>query len=238
VEILVDILIHAMKTFSSIVLMLTAALGLSQAETITLTTTTGRAYQQCRIVKMEPDGVSFRHANGAGKILFKDLTKELREHFDYDPVRAQAHEEKLKADKAKERAEKVKKAQEILQAHQESVNRALETQALTALTQALAQAREYQGNGGFVTLTGGLPYAPLGPVFEGRDYERGNGRFHSPVLNWYGQSVGHFHPGAYHHGFTPRSFFAVPGLGPNYAPSQAVPCAPVIRGRVAVPTRH
>ena len=237
-EILVATLIHAMKTFSTIVLMLIALPGMSQAETMTLTTTTGRTYEQCRIVKMEPDGVSFRHAKGAGKILFKDLTKDLREHFDFDPVRAQAHEEKLKADKAKERAEKLQKAQEIMKAHQDAVNRALETQALAALTQALAQARDYQSNGGFVTLTGGLSNVPLGPVFDGRDYERRDGRFRSPVLNWYGQSVGHFHPGSYNHGFTPRSFFAVPGLGPNYVPQSAVPCAPVIRGRVAMPARH
>lgn len=232
-------LIHAMKTFSTTVLMLIAALGMSQAETMTLTTTTGRTYEQCRIVKMEPDGVSFRHEKGAGKILFKDLTKDLREHFDFDPVRAQAHEEKLKADKAKERAEKLQKAQEIMKAHQDAVNRALETQALTALTQALAQARDYQSNGGFVTLTGGLSNVPLGPVFDGRDYERRDGRFHSPVLNWYGQRVGHFHPGSYTHGFTPRSFFAVPGLGPNDVPQQTTRCLPVIRGSVTLPApRH
>jgi len=133
----------------------------------------------------------------------------------------------------------VKKAQEILQAHQESVNQALETQALTALTQALAQARDYQGSGGFVTLTGGLPSAPLGPVFEGRDYERGNGRFHSPVLNWYGQSVGHFTLAPTTTASRRARFLRCLVWGPNYVPSQAVPCAPVIRGRVAMPApRH
>ena len=237
-EILVATLIRAMKTFTTIVLMLTAALGVTQAETITLTTTAGRTYQQCRIVKMEPDGVSFRHAKGAGKVLFKDLTKDLREHFDYDPVRAQAHEEKLKADKAKERAEKIQKAQEMMVAHQEAVNRALETQALTALTQALAQAREYQSQGGFVTLTGGLSSASLGPVWDARDYEHSNGRYHRPVLNWLGHNVGHFYPSSCNPSFTPRPFFAVPGLGPNYVPTHTVPCTPILRGSVAMPARH
>ena len=228
-----------MKTFPTTALMLAAMLSLASADVIDLTTTNGRTYKQCRIVKMEPDGVSFRHAKGAGKILFKDLTKDLREHFDFDPVRAQAHEEKLKADKAKERAEKLQKAQEIMKAHQDAVNRALETQALAALTQALAQARDYQSSGGFVSLTGGLSNVPLGPVFDGRDYERRDGRFRSPVLNWYGQAVGQFHPGDNNRGFTPRSFFAVPGLGPNYVPQSAVPCAPVIRGSVVLPApRH
>lgn len=223
-----------MKTFPTTALMLAAMLSMASADVIDLTTTTGRTYRQCRIVKMEPDGLSFRHANGAGKVLFKDLTKDLREHFDYDPVRAHAHEEKLKADKAKARAENLKRAEEIMKTHQEAVNRALETQALSALTQALAQAQGNQDYNGFVTLTGGLSNAPIGPVFEGYDYYRNNGRFRSPALNWYGNQVGLFHPGSYNHGFTPRSFFAVPGLGPNYVPHAPAYRGPIIHGRATL----
>jgi hypothetical protein len=215
-----------MKTFPTTALMLAAMLSLASADVIDLTTTNGRTYKQCRIVKMETDGVSFRHANGAGKVLFKDLTKDLREHFDYDPVRAQAHEEKLKADKAKARAETLKKAEEVFKAHQEAVNRALEKQALNALTQALAQAQANQGTNSFVTLTGSQWNAPLGPVFESQHDYRNSGRFRSPALNWCGQAVGQFHPGGHNRGFTPRSFFAVPGLGPNYVPQPVVPCVP------------
>jgi hypothetical protein len=73
-----------MKTFPTTALMLAAMLSLASADVIELTTTNGRTYKQCRIVKMETDGVSFPHANGAGKVLFKGLTKDLHEHFDYD----------------------------------------------------------------------------------------------------------------------------------------------------------
>jgi hypothetical protein len=190
-----------------------------RAEVIDLTTVTGKTYKQCRVVKLDPDGVLFRHSNGAGKVLFKDLIKPLRDHFGFDPSKLKAHEEKVQADKAKERKIAEERARELMKQRQEAIEQALDRQALFALQQAnaLAQAQAAQGGnlGSFVA---------LGGAFDGNDYVRDGNRRHA--YNWYvgqlGMNPGFCYPGA-SYGYTPRPFFAVPGIGPNVWPSAACP---------------
>ena len=208
----------------------------ARAEIIDLTTVSGKTYRQCRVVQIDPDGVMFRHSNGAGKVLFKDLTKELREHFNFDPEKLKAHEEQVKAEKAKLREITEQRAREMMKQRQEAVDLALDRQALYALQQAAAVAQSNQGQGGFYSNLGG--FVTLGDAFDGRDYSRASHGNRRNALNWYagqlnlgGWSSGGcypagnwgFNPVANCGGFTPRPFFAVPGIGPNVAPLAACP---------------
>jgi hypothetical protein len=69
-----------------------------------INTLTGKTYRQCQIVRVHPDGVSFRHADGAAKVLFTDLSKEWRAKLGYDADKAAAYQQELadkrEADKA------------------------------------------------------------------------------------------------------------------------------------------
>ena len=210
-----------------------------RAEIIDLTTVSGKTYRQCRVVQMDPDGVLFRSANGAGKVLFKDLIKPLRDHFGFDPAKLKAHEEQVKEEKIKERKIVEERAREIMKQRQEAVDLALERQALYVLQQAALAAQSNQGynlGGGFVS---------LGGTFDGGDYKVRGSSSRRNSINWYattagligpgggyfgypqgGYGFGHqgcYNQGGYGYGFTPRPFFAVPGIGPNVAPMAACP---------------
>lgn len=204
------------------VLLIVALSSHARAEIMDLTTVAGKTYKQCRVVKLDPDGVLFRHSNGAGKVLFKDLIKPLRDHFGFDPVKLKAHEDKVQADKAQARKVAEERAREMMKEREEAINRAMERQALYALQQAAAMAQANQGYhlGSFVS---------LGGTFEGGDYFRAGKRRSS--FNWCVGNTGLWAPGGYAHGgygFTPRPFFAVPGIGPNVMPAACPPR--VIRG--------
>lgn len=225
----------------------------ARAELIDLTTVTGKTYRQCRVVRMDPDGVLFRHANGAGKVLFQNMTKPLREHFGFDPAKLKAHEAKVKADKANERKIAEERAREVMKQREEAVERALDHQALYALQQvaALAQANQGYNLGNVVS---------LGTTFGSGDYFRpasnrrnslkwtlsnvgywGSGIAYGGVGNFgygggYGFGGGYGLGGCYNGGFTPRPFFAVPGVGPNYVPAAACPPR-VIHGSGVIPRR-
>ncbi|MES2593873.1 MAG: hypothetical protein V4662_00975 [Verrucomicrobiota bacterium] len=96
-----------------------------------ITTLAGKTYRQCHIVKVHPDGVSFRHANGAARILFTDLSKDWRDRLGYSPSKAAAYKQE-RADKAA--AEKVARAK-----YEEARYNALAAAADRARIQALGQ---------------------------------------------------------------------------------------------------
>lgn len=89
-------------------------LGLTAAaralEATTIETAQGKTYQQCRIMKREPDGVSFTHSKGVAKVLFTDLTETMRMALGYDAQKADAYE-KARADARKE-AEQARRERE------------------------------------------------------------------------------------------------------------------------------
>jgi len=47
----------------------------------TIVTLDGRAYQQCQLLKVEPDGITFSHAEGITKVMFRFLPLELQKRF-------------------------------------------------------------------------------------------------------------------------------------------------------------
>ena len=200
----------------------------ARAEVYDLSTVAGKTYHQCRVLKIELDGVSFKHANGIAKVLFKDLTPQWRNHFGYDADKAKAHEVKLKEDKAKAREAAAKRAAEIAKAQQEAFNIAQDAATLQAL-QAAADSNQNMGYGyyGLLAITGGVtsPFITEPRIINGRLYHVSSRRGLGPLCNsggarnWCSNSLGYAN-----NGFTPRPFFAVPGIGPNVAMPAAPRC--------------
>lgn len=50
-----------------------------------LTTLKGKTYKNCKIKRLDPDGLYVSHSGGIGKIYFSELPKEISEKFGYDP---------------------------------------------------------------------------------------------------------------------------------------------------------
>jgi hypothetical protein len=59
----------------------------------TINTLDGRTYENCKILKIEADGITFSHADGITKVLFPLLRPELQKKYGYDPQKAVAQTE-------------------------------------------------------------------------------------------------------------------------------------------------
>lgn len=78
-------------------------------------TASGKTYQDVRITKVTPSGISIIHESGVARIPLKDLPDDLKTKFGYDPSKAEAHAaaqaqanaqaEKQQAQAAKQQAE-------------------------------------------------------------------------------------------------------------------------------------
>lgn len=139
-----------MKAALPLIASLMAAATLAQAAPIgRITTLTGKTYRQCHIVKVHPDGVSFRHADGAAKVLFTDLSQDWRDRLGYSPAKAAAYR-KEQADKlAAEKAARARQEEARFAALAEAADRARiqalgqEAQARAAMA-ALQQQQQQQ----------------------------------------------------------------------------------------------
>lgn len=108
---------------------------LSGADTIPeITTLQGRTFRQCKIVRLHPDGVSFRHATGAARVLYSDLSPEWRGRLGYDPEKAAAHRQEQK-----ELAEKREEGRKARAAVEDARFRELAEAAARARLQILGQ---------------------------------------------------------------------------------------------------
>lgn len=61
------------------------------ADALEIRTLSGKKYRACEIVRIHPDGVSFRHESGAAKVVYDDLPTDMRQKLGYDPQRAQTY---------------------------------------------------------------------------------------------------------------------------------------------------
>jgi hypothetical protein len=59
----------------------------------TVTTLDGRTFQNCKVLKVESDGVTFSHDDGITKVLFPLLPPAVQKQFDYNPQKAVAQTE-------------------------------------------------------------------------------------------------------------------------------------------------
>lgn len=85
-----------------------------------ITTKNGRAYQNCRILQTEPDGVTFRHSRGIAKILYLHMHEDLRNHLGYDAKKAAKYEAELVAKREKEKKDRIARVQQIQKAQAEA----------------------------------------------------------------------------------------------------------------------
>lgn len=58
------------------------ALPVDASSSQTLTTRRGKIYHDVQILKVEPDGLTFRHQQGAAKVPFTELEPHVRQRFD------------------------------------------------------------------------------------------------------------------------------------------------------------
>jgi hypothetical protein len=52
----------------------------------------GKAFQDVKVVAVEPSGIRFMHATGAGRAKFEELEEEVRAKFKFDPEEAKRYE--------------------------------------------------------------------------------------------------------------------------------------------------
>ena len=50
-----------------------------------ITSVSGDTFVNCKLLKIEPDGVTFSHAAGIRKLLFTDMSPEAQKRFGHDP---------------------------------------------------------------------------------------------------------------------------------------------------------
>lgn len=137
----------------------------------TLTTLSGKTYRGVLISQVSPDGVLFRHANGAGKVLFSDLPGEIRQALGYDAKKAEAYEKDLTDRRERERLACIDRDKEIAKAQ------------ASAFTAAAAESNMIQAQYiAAASQQGGYGYGESYPVAYGYGwYNQGPGRFASPT---------------------------------------------------------
>ena len=156
-----------MKTFS--LLIVTIQWGLMVAATAyeptTIETAQGKIYQQCKIMKRDPDGVAFSHSKGVAKVLFADLAEPMRNALGYDAVKGDAYE--------KEHAEARRAAE---QARRERETKMAEAMIAAQAKYAAQQPVVYvqQPNGGYMLSL--APVLGLGQIGTNYGYGYGPGR--------------------------------------------------------------
>lgn len=65
-----------------------AAATTNKTNALTITTTRGVTYKNCKIRRVEPDGISISHSSGIAKIPFGELPREYATQYGYDPQKA------------------------------------------------------------------------------------------------------------------------------------------------------
>ncbi|MGH9592721.1 MAG: hypothetical protein ACRD5L_06495 [Bryobacteraceae bacterium] len=51
----------------------------------TVTTLSGQTFENCQLLKVEPDGITFNHTEGITKVLYRNLSLDLQKRFGVDP---------------------------------------------------------------------------------------------------------------------------------------------------------
>jgi hypothetical protein len=194
-----------MKRLLTSLLLWTAAVSLAQAAPIAkITTLTGKTYRQCQIVRVHPDGVSFRHTDGAAKVLFTDLSKEWRARLGYDADKAAAYHQELADKREADKAARAKAEEARFKLLAEAAERA-RIQSLGQEAQVRANVQQQQQNFGPSV----IPVLPaLGAVHQpGSDY----GRYERPYIPYWNGGYGY--PAGYGYGYGYGTGYFTPGWG-------------------------
>jgi len=175
-----------MKTFS--LLIVTIQIGLTVAvsafEPTTIETAQGKTYVGCKIIKRDPDGVSFSHSKGMAKVLYSDLSAPMRNSLGYDAVKADVYE--------KEQAEARKEAAQAKRERETKIAEAMiAAQAKYASQQPVVYVQ--QPNGGYMrSLAPVLGLGQIGPFGGGFHHGHGSSqaRGWSPTVSSIGAGSG------------------------------------------------
>lgn len=216
-----DSSVPAMK--ASILLPLAAVCVMASAEPIPeILTLSGKTYRQCEIVRVYPDGVAFRHADGAAKVLFEDLSKEWRERLGYDAAKAAAYRKELADKRAAEREARARVEEARFKALAEAAEMA-RTRSLGQEAQARASI-QVQGN---AIVSPAVPAMPaLGAV---HDPLAGYGRYERPHAFPYWQGGWGGYPG---YGWGWGASFYTPGWGISVSPVPFCPTPRIFRSTI------
>lgn len=199
-----------MKTFS--LLIVTIQLGIAFAATAseptTIETAQGKVYERCKVMKRDPDGVSFSHSKGVAKVLFSDLSEPMRNALGYDAVKADAYE--------REQAESRKAAAQARREHATKLAEAMiAAQAKYASQQPVVYLQ--QDNGGYMrSLAPVLGLGQIGTFFGGGHYGHGRPQprgWSNPGITSIGAGSG----GVYVPQGNGNTFYGFPGV--SYSPT-------------------
>jgi hypothetical protein len=201
----------------------------------TITTSGGKSFYECRVLRIYPDGVSFTHKNGAAKIPFSELPANLRSEFRYDP---KAETEYQKEQAALRKAEQERQKQREM-AMQERLMEAKMAEASYLATASQLAATPAPPTGNPSPSWVGTPIT--GPAVGGRSYNDGSysrigypfvsngGGFYSGGIytgGGYGYPYGSYSCGSYP-GYGGYSYGSYPGFGGFYGGG----CRPTISGQ-------
>ena len=107
------------------------------------TTLSGKTYQGVLVSQVSPDGVLFRHANGAGKVLFSDLPGDVGKKLGYDAKKAEEHEKELADRRERERVARIEHDKEVAKARASAaVAMAAQANVLQAQYNAAASSQQ------------------------------------------------------------------------------------------------
>ena len=102
-------------SLAAAVLLLVGACGPCKAWGNDLVTLSGPVYHNVEVVRVDPDGVTWRHDEGICKVSFDDCPESVRKAYHYDPAKAQAY----RAAQAEARQKADEQTREILKASDE-----------------------------------------------------------------------------------------------------------------------
>ncbi|MCO5045345.1 MAG: hypothetical protein M9935_08740 [Kiritimatiellae bacterium] len=72
-----------------------------KSEPLTITTRKGTTYENCRLLRVEPDGISYAHSRGIAKLLFSELPPEFAKRYGYNPQAARDYSEAVQENQAR-----------------------------------------------------------------------------------------------------------------------------------------
>lgn len=182
-----------MKTLLCFLLALAAsAAALADDGTLgAITSTHGRSYHNCRILQTEPDGVTFRHSRGIAKLLYLQMSEDLRNHLGYDSKKAAKYEADLAAKREKEKKARIARLQQLQKAQADARMAALNRAGMWHLAnilgagQAAVIQQSYPALVPAVGLFGGGIWGLPSSTSFGLDYR------HGLLAGYYGSLLPH-----------------------------------------------
>lgn len=136
-----------------------------------LTTLDGKVFKNYTITKVEPDGLSIRHAEGTAKIPFHRLPEEMQKQHGYDPFHAYDYDQ----EEARKQREAEAKKDATIREQREALEKQLAAEKFSKAVSAVAKRVQLKLEKGNMELTNGIAgsHEELRQKAEGGKIERG-----------------------------------------------------------------